>query len=298
VTVLAAYLPEKGGRATLQLGAVLARGLGVGLAVATVVPKPWDTEAPTPGDEGFRSWSQRLAATAAASARAHLAQVAPDVGVEVHHRVGRSVSAALVELAADLGAATLVLGSSADGQLGQVVVGSTADRLLHSSPVPLALAPRGYREPAAPPGGGGSRLARVTFAASGRRDADGVARAQALAAGLGVPLRVVSLAVRGRTTVPAANGPGAEDEVLAAWGEVARAGLESLRATGVLAADVPTEVVGGRGWREAVDAVEWVPGDLLVVGTRPAGPVARVFLGSHATKILRHSPVPVVVLPG
>ena len=295
MTVLAAYLPENGGRATLQLGAVLARGLGVKLAVATVVPKPWDTDASARPDEGFRSWSQQLATTAADSARAHLAQVAPDVGVEVHHRVGRSVSAALVDLAADLGAATLVLGSSADGQLGQVVVGSTADRLLHSSPVPLALAPRGYREPAAPPGGGGSRLGRVTFAASGRRDADGVVRAQALAAGLRVPLRVVSLAVRGRTTVPAANGPGAEDEVLAAWSDQARAGLESLRAAGVLGADVPAEVVAGRGWR---DAVEWVPGDLLVVGTRPAGPVARVFLGSRATKILRHSPVPVVVLPG
>ena len=70
MTVLAAYLPEKGGRATLQLGAVLARGLGVPLAVATVVPKPWDTEATGHPDTGFRSWSQQLAATVADSARA------------------------------------------------------------------------------------------------------------------------------------------------------------------------------------------------------------------------------------
>jgi len=39
----------------------------------------------------------------------------------------------------------LVLGSAADGKLGQVVVGSTADRMLHSSPVPLTISPRGYR---------------------------------------------------------------------------------------------------------------------------------------------------------
>ncbi len=38
-----------------------------------------------------------------------------------------------------------MLGSSADGKLGQVVVGSTTDRLLHSSPVPVAISPRGYR---------------------------------------------------------------------------------------------------------------------------------------------------------
>ncbi len=45
----------------------------------------------------------------------------------------------------DSDADVLVLGSSANGALGQVVVGSTADRLLHSSPVPVAISPRGYR---------------------------------------------------------------------------------------------------------------------------------------------------------
>jgi len=36
---------------------------------------------------------------------------------------------------------------------------------------------------------------------------------------------------------------------------------------------------------------------VLVVGSSSIGPVARVFLGSRATKIVRHSPVPVVVVP-
>ena len=38
-------------------------------------------------------------------------------------------------------------------------------------------------------------------------------------------------------------------------------------------------------------------GDVLVVGSSAIGPVARVFLGSRATKIVQHSPVPVVVVP-
>ena len=38
-------------------------------------------------------------------------------------------------------------------------------------------------------------------------------------------------------------------------------------------------------------------GDVLVVGSSSIGPVARVFLGSRAAKIVRHSPVPVVVVP-
>jgi nucleotide-binding universal stress UspA family protein len=36
---------------------------------------------------------------------------------------------------------------------------------------------------------------------------------------------------------------------------------------------------------------------LLARGTSPQGAIARVFLGSKDTKIIRHSPVPVLVLP-
>ncbi len=59
------------------------------------------------------------------------------------------------------------------------------------------------------------------------------------------------------------------------------------------------ETVIGRGetWAEAVDEIGWEHGDVLVVGSSGIGPVAQVFLGSRATKILRHSPVPVVVVP-
>ena len=37
--------------------------------------------------------------------------------------------------------------------------------------------------------------------------------------------------------------------------------------------------------------------EVLVVGSSRLGPVARVFLGSNATKIIRSSPVPVLVIP-
>ncbi|HCA52610.1 MAG TPA: universal stress protein, partial [Mycobacterium sp.] len=43
---------------------------------------------------------------------------------------------------------------------------------------------------------------------------------------------------------------------------------------------------------------EWIDGEVLALGTSPRGEVARVFLGSRGAKILRHSPVPVLVLPG
>jgi nucleotide-binding universal stress UspA family protein len=36
---------------------------------------------------------------------------------------------------------------------------------------------------------------------------------------------------------------------------------------------------------------------VLVVGSSSSGPVARVFLGSRAGRIVHHAPVPVVVVP-
>ena len=69
--------------------------------------------------------------------------------------------AVCMDAAKELGAEALVLGSSADGSLGQVVVGSTADRLLHSSTVPLAISPRGYR------GSKSHGLTRITVCLSG-----------------------------------------------------------------------------------------------------------------------------------
>ena len=67
--------------------------------------------------------------------------------------------------------------------------------------------------------------------------------------------------------------------------------MEGLPAT---ARQVETVIGRGASWAEAIEDVGWAEGDVLVVGSSELGPVAQVFLGSRATKILRHSPVPVV----
>ena len=53
----------------------------------------------------------------------------------------------------------------------------------------------------------------------------------------------------------------------------------------------------GESWEEALEDVEWEDGEVLVVGSSSIGPLARVFLGSRASQIVRHSPVPVIVVP-
>jgi len=58
---------------------------------------------------------------------------------------------------------------------------------------------------------------------------------------------------------------------------------------------VEAGVVSGRNWEEVLDSLPWEEGEVLVVGSSRLGPVKRVFLSS--TKIVRSSPVPVVVIP-
>ena len=53
----------------------------------------------------------------------------------------------------------------------------------------------------------------------------------------------------------------------------------------------------GRSWSEALEALPWEKGDVLVLGSSSASLMSRLFLGSNATKIVRHSPVPVIVVP-
>jgi len=43
--------------------------------------------------------------------------------------------------------------------------------------------------------------------------------------------------------------------------------------------------------------IAWEPGDLLLLGSGAAGLLAKVYLGTAASKILRHAPVPVMILP-
>ena len=97
---------------------------------------------------------------------------------------------------------------------------------------------------------------------------------------------------------PPEVGLHAEDSILAAWETHAREMLAQLRADGVVGEDTLLQVVSGNGWDQALDAAEWEDGEVLALGTSPRGDIARVFLGSRGSKIMRHSPVPVLVLPG
>ncbi|WP_029106833.1 universal stress protein [Mycobacterium sp. URHD0025] len=293
MTVVVGYLAGKGGASALHLAVGAARSLNTSLAVATVVPRPWLTPSPARVDAEYAEYAAQLAASSAEQARQHIWALDDRLDVSFHKFAHRSVSGGLLEAVDELDAEVLVLGSSADGQLGQVVAGSTADRLLHSCPVPLAISPRGYRRPKS------AALARITCAFPGSPDTVAVVRQVAeLGRRLDTPMRVVTFAVRGRNMYPPTVGLHAEDAILQEWVKQAQQALIRLKDDKTVGDDVDLQVVTGNDWSEALDAIDWLEGEILAIGTSPGGAVARVFLGSHGSKILRHSPVPVLVLPG
>jgi nucleotide-binding universal stress UspA family protein len=297
MTIVVGYLPAKGGRASLDLAAVLARsGSAESVAVVTVVPSHWATPSLAKVDAEFAAWAHQQGENALDQARHYVAGKWPDVEVTFHQSTGRSVPAALTRACGDLSGDLLVLGSSTDGRVGQIIVGSTATPLLHSSEVAIAIAPRGYRARK------GSTLSRLTCSFAATEEATDLLTATAqLAVRSGCPLRIVTFGVRGRTMYPPEVGLHAEDEVLAQWREQVQA--EQQKAAGhlstldLLPGSTTSAIATASSWGEAMDEIDWEAGEVLVVGSSPVGHLARVFLGSGAIKIVRYSPVPVVVVP-
>ncbi|MGH3677210.1 MAG: universal stress protein, partial [Mycobacterium sp.] len=145
MTVVAGYLAGKAGRSALHLAVEAAKTLNTSLVVVTVVPKPWTTPSPARIDAEYAAWADQLAADSQREAQRCLDQIGQGVEISFKKVANRTAGEGLLEAAEELEARVLVTGSSSNGALGQVVLGSTTDWLLHSAPVPVALSPRGYR---------------------------------------------------------------------------------------------------------------------------------------------------------
>ncbi|MET0701881.1 MAG: universal stress protein [Mycobacterium sp.] len=290
MTIVAGFSASRQGMAPLHLAAQLSRCTGARIVAAAVVERHWPPRS-GPIEEEYLNY---VGAQAEKALRRMADQLPDDLDVwQLVHRA-TSIPEGLTELAAELNADVVVVGSSSSGLLGRIALGSVTDRLVHTAAVPVAIAPRGY--PAQP-----GPIDRVTVAYGGQADAVGLITASAeLAARWSAQLRIASFTVRPVTMFAGGIEPAAEDLVVKEWGRRTDDGiaaqLEKVRS------DIDTldaEVVIGAGltWPEAVAAVEWRAGDILLLGSGAAGPLAQVFLGSAASRILRHAPVPTMIVP-
>jgi nucleotide-binding universal stress UspA family protein len=292
MTLVVGHVPRRNDRSAISLAAMLARSLGHDLLVVSVVPSPWPTPLSGNVDREYAGWLATEGAKAVAAARTMLAEIVPDLDTRAICVLGRSVPVALLEQAEQADATLVVVGSGTNGAWGTVVLGSTADRLLHSSHIPVAVAPRGFSTHGVP------RFARATCAFRTDDASRNALRSTAeICADAGAALRVVTFGVVGKTMYPPeVRG---EEEILGAFVEETSMAQKAVVAelAAEFAIPIDSVVATGRSWAEAIEAIEWEHGDVLVVGSSAGGVLARVFLGSNATRIVRHSPVPAVVVP-
>ncbi|MGV0744882.1 universal stress protein [Mycolicibacterium sp. XJ870] len=287
MTVLAAFSASRQGAAPLHLAAQIARATGDKVIAAAVVERPW----PPRGDPVEQEYLKYVTEQADQSLRRALPR---DVEIPTVIHESTSVPTGLMELTAAHRAGLVVVGSSSSGLLGRVALGSVTERLVHTAEVPVAIAPRGYAQST-------GRIRRLTAAYGGESDVNGLIPAAAeLAKDWSTSLRIVSFTVRNTAAFRGSIESSAEDLVVQQWSrrthdDIVKL-LNDVRAH-MAVPDVDVVVGSGPDWNSAVQSVPWETGDMLLLGSGAAAQTAHVFLGSAAAKILRHSPVPVMIVP-
>ncbi|PRY33434.1 universal stress protein [Pseudosporangium ferrugineum] len=266
------------------LGRWAASVLGARLVVAVVHPAP---SALGSGrvDAEWVADRHRAAAAVLDGARTLLAG-AP---CEVEYRTVASTSAAhgLHDLAEELDAEVIVVGSGRAGPRHRLFAGSTADRLLAGSMCPVAVAPSGME---VPPGSVGRIGVAYVDTPDGRAALAGAAR---LAARTGSAIRLLTVVADADATLPFLVGQDAEQAFL----ETARETYEQSLTTA--AESVPDVTVD---WKVLVGDVvdqlaELEDVDVLFCGSRGYGPARRVLLGGVSARLVRRARRPVVVVP-
>lgn len=290
--VLVGYSPDDRGDDALVLGALAARTASAPLVVANVHPPAWPTRGPGSVDVEWLSYLREQSAAALAQSAERLAEAKfPKRNTSYRVHAHRGSGRGLIELAEEVGATLIVAGSGPRGRRDRIAIGSTADQLLHGSPIPVMLAPRGYAENAP------ERFQRLSVAYYRRRDVQATMEiVRTFASDFGLPVRLLTFVLR-PSGLPA-RFLGADDVVQRQYDQ-AEKDLEQARR--MLAEhgveDVETEAVKGTHVHKALGAADMLPGELLAITSSHEGPLRKVFVGESSGKIVRATGVPVLVLP-
>ncbi len=278
--IVVGYTATDAGADAVALGARLAVASGSALDLVVVLPGE-ERSVITPPDASYDRYLRERAQAWLTDAAA---AVPPETEVSTHVRFAESFAAGLIEAAHDGGATHIVVGAANGGLRGRHRLGTVANELLHSSDVPVVLAPEGARriDPQ-------SGISRITAAIGLRPGADVLLEESiALAEATGAELRLVSLVAVDLPAGIAANESAAmhADEVF-------------VHARAALPKKIDAEAVVGLGdsIEAAVSHLSWEPGEVAVVGSSRLARPRRLFLGSTAAKMLHELPVPMIVVP-
>jgi nucleotide-binding universal stress UspA family protein len=290
-TVLVGYDPRARDHAPIDFGVTVAELTGARLIVASVQARmpALPSLAAAPMVDGAGQMDEDLVLDCSEA----LAEVEPElrthgIAYECRRLEGHSAAQALQEAAQAERVALLVVGTGRHPLLG-----STAQRLLHGAPCPVAAVPHDRRTEA---------LRTIAVAMAGAdSDHEVLAAAHALAVRAGARLRVITV-VHVTPAMYAWTEPGTPirpardiDDIEGEYRALAERTLR--RAVAGLGDEVPVEVdafVGDPG-EVLVELSEHL--DLLVCGSRGYGPVRAVLLGSVSRRLAAEAHCPVLVLP-
>jgi len=197
----------------------------------------------------------------------------------------------LHELADEMHAELIVVGSTHRRGLGRIVPGTTAEKLLHGSRHPVIVAPAGWRES----GGGPFSVIGAGFNGS-PESLSAMSAASALAHLTGASLRVIAAFERPNPANPifavTTHGYG---EIVGDMRQLLADRLEKAAATLPGGVDLQTDVLDGDP--ADVLAAESAELDLLAVGSRGYGALRSVVLGTHTGELVWRSRCPLLVVP-
>jgi nucleotide-binding universal stress UspA family protein len=273
--LLVGFDGSDGGHDALELARAIAGAEETSILVVTVMPY-----GPLPAD------SEALAGDTAAEAERLFAAARErlgELGLETRGFGGGSPAKVMTELAEGEGIDLIVVGSPHRGAIGRALIGSVADNLLHGSPRPVVVAPRGYAGERHEP------FRRIAVGHDGTPEADAALRAaEALSLRSNALIDVLTvLAPPAVTPGPVGYAPVDPPEPDKILNEAIHSVDEGLGASGRRLDGPPARMLAGA----CGDA------DLLVVGSRGYGPVLRVLLGSVPTQLIHIAPCPVLVIP-
>ncbi|MEO9329929.1 universal stress protein [Gordonia aurantiaca] len=282
--LLVGYIATSGGEDAVALGACLARTFDAELEICIVIP---------PEPPGADDTIERLSDALDSAARKWLDEAAarlPD-DIESTTTIAEHPNPAegLIIEARRINADILVIGGAGGGILGRHTLGTDVNDILHSSPIPVAVAPPGFAHL------GADEVREITVTIGDRPGAPLLFQT-AIRSGIRAhrPIRLVSLLAIGDMQ-PWRNEP--EESAVEKAREHARKALEAARAE--LPEDFPvtSTVVQGNTIEEAIASLEWHEGDVVMVGSSRLAAPNTLFLGATAAKILRAVSVPIIVVP-
>ena len=285
--IIVGYDPMTSDRAPINFGVAAARFTGAPLIVASASAAG---DRPDAGQQ-----DEDLVVDASEALDQARRELEPEgIPVECRELANTSAARALHETSEAEDAGLLVVGSTRRGSVGRVIPGSTAERLMHGAPCPIAIVPPGWEA------GAGLKTIGVAFVDTdeGREALRG---AHALARRAGASLRVLTavkagLAMYGETQARTAEQRGRDFEEVE--GELrVRAENALRRATEALDGDVAVEV--DAFVEDPADVLIRVSEnlDLLICGSRGYGPLRAVLLGGVSRRLTAEARCPVIVLP-